>query len=288
MTLTHNQWAVVAITVTLCLAGTYSMASSVMSTSNTVGDFEPGADDILDDSDAEMDHGEDTDGDGLPNRMERTQYGTDPLDEDTDGDGMLDGYEVENGLNPLDSGDAGLEDIIIDTVTDGGADAQDANETWPDPDNGPLGDPDRDGLVNIEEMELGTDPRRNDTDGDGLNDKWESLYTFTMTTASGEVELLDPLNGNWDCILLDPESEANLELTIGMETWQELANFADQHSCDQVLDFDSDGLPNYVEERYGTNPLSDDSDGDLIHDDVEIVFRSKRKLNKKQTNKDSN
>ena len=117
MTLTHNQWAVVAITVTLCLAGTYSMASSVMSTSNTVGDFEPGADDILDDSDAEMDHGEDTDGDGLPNRMERTQYGTDPLDEDTDGDGMLDGYEVENGLNPLDSGDAGLEDIIIDTVT---------------------------------------------------------------------------------------------------------------------------------------------------------------------------
>jgi len=268
MTLTHNQWAVVAITVTLCLAGTYSMASAMMSTSI---DFEPGADDILSGDDVEMDQGEDTDEDGLPDRMERTQYGTDPLDWDTDGDGMSDGYEVENGLNPLDSGDAGLEDIIIDTVTDGGADAQDANETWPDPDNGPLGDPDKDGLVNIEEMELGTDPRRNDTDGDGLNDKWESLHTFTMTTASGEVELLNPLNGNWDCILLDPESEANLELTLDMETWQELANFAGQHSCDQVLDFDSDGLPNYVEERYGTNPLSEDSDGDLIHDEVEIT-----------------
>ena len=166
MTLTHNQWAVVAITVTLCLAGTYSMASAMMSTSAGIGNFQPGADDILGGDDAEMELGEDTDGDGLPDRMERTQYGTDPLDWDTDGDGMSDGYEVENGLNPLDSGDAGLEDIIIDTVTDGGADAQDANETWPDPDNGPLGDPDKDGLVNIEEMELGTDPRRNDTDGD--------------------------------------------------------------------------------------------------------------------------
>ena len=181
-----------SITVTLCLAGTYSMASAMMSTSAGIGNFQPGADDILSGDDAEMELGEDTDGDGLPDRMERTQYGTDPLDWDTDGDGMSDGYEVENGLNPLDSGDAGLEDIIIDTVTDGGADTQDAGDTWPDPDNGPLGDPDGDGLVNIEEMELGTDPRRNDTDGDGLDDPDElNTHGTDPTSADTDGDLLE-------------------------------------------------------------------------------------------------
>ena len=270
MALTHNQWAVVAITVTLCLAGTYSIAGSIMS---TAVDYEDAADDILEDDENNLnDETVDSDEDGLRDRLERNTYGTDPYDEDTDGDGMTDGYEVEAGLNPLDSGDAGIEDIITETETDSGDDNSGTDETWPDPDNGPLGDPDKDGLVNIEEMELGTDPRRNDTDGNGLNDKWESLYTFNMATQSGELTLFDPLDGNWDCVLLDPESVANLEITMGSELWEQLANFAGQHSCDQVLDFDSDTLSNFAEESYGTNPLSEDSDGDLISDDVEVAM----------------
>jgi hypothetical protein len=269
MALTHNQWAVVAITVTLCLAGTYSIAGSIMSTAI---DYEDGASDILDDDTVFNEDMDDFDEDGLSDRLERNTYGTDPYDEDTDGDGMTDGYEVNAGLNPLDSGDAGLEDIITETETDTGDDNSGSDETWPDPDNGPLGDPDKDGLVNIEEMELGTDPRRNDTDGDGLNDKWESLYTFEMVTQSGELTLFDPLNGNWDCILLDAESEANLEQTYGSELWSQLENFAGQHSCDQVLDFDSDTLANFAEESYGTNPLAEDSDGDLIGDQVEVAM----------------
>jgi hypothetical protein len=271
MALTHNQWAVVAITVTLCLAGTYSIAGSIMSTAI---DYEDGASDILDDDTVFNEEMADFDGDGLSDRLERNTYGTDPYDEDTDGDGMTDGYEVNAGLNPLDSGDAGLEDIITETETDTGDDNSGSDETWPDPDNGPLGDPDKDGLVNIEEMELGTDPRRNDTDGDGLNDKWESLYTFDMSTQSGDLTLFDPLDGNWDCVLLDPESEANLEQTFGSELWSQLENFAGQHSCDQVLDFDSDTLANFAEESYGTNPLAEDSDGDLIGDQVEVAMGS--------------
>ena len=106
MTLTHNQWAVVAITVTLCLAGTYSIAGSLMSTSTTIGDYQDAADDIMDGDAFEGEDAIDSDGDGLSDRMERTTHGTDPFDEDTDGDGMNDGYEVTAGLNPLDSGDA--------------------------------------------------------------------------------------------------------------------------------------------------------------------------------------
>ncbi|MDG1541940.1 MAG: hypothetical protein P8Q39_03765, partial [Candidatus Thalassarchaeaceae archaeon] len=82
MALTHNQWAVVAITVTLCLAGTYSIAGSIMSTAI---DYEDGASDILDDDTVFNEDMDDFDEDGLSDRLERNTYGTDPYDEDTDG-----------------------------------------------------------------------------------------------------------------------------------------------------------------------------------------------------------
>jgi len=57
---------------------------------------------------------------------------------DSDGDGLLDGWEVEHGLDP----------------TDDGSD---------DPVNGPDGDLDGDGLTNTFEAALGTDPLEPDT-----------------------------------------------------------------------------------------------------------------------------
>lgn len=76
----------------------------------------------------------DTDGDGLYDDDEINVYNTDPDDPDSDGDGMTDGWEVQHTLSPLDDG----------TI---------------DPENGPNGDPDNDGYINIIEFNSGSNPQ---------------------------------------------------------------------------------------------------------------------------------
>jgi hypothetical protein len=66
---------------------------------------------------------------------------TDPLNPDTDGDGLPDGWELVNGLDPLDNG-------IINLRTGGPG----------DPNQGADGDPDGDGFTNLQELQNGTKP----------------------------------------------------------------------------------------------------------------------------------
>ena len=145
---------------------------------------------------------------------------------------------------------------------------------WPDPTQGKYGDPDNDGLTNEQEAELGTDPQRADTDNDGLNDRWESIYTMNVSSPDGTVMLFNPLSGNWDCSLPNGPLEQTLSDILegfeGAPTWEELESPLGKHSCDQVLDFDDDGLLNFQEEAYGTNPAAKDSDDDMLPDILEV------------------
>jgi hypothetical protein len=85
--------------------------------------------DPTDETDAESD----MDGDGLSAVEEILQYGTQPTNPDTDGDEMTDGWEIAHGLDPL----------------------FDDSE----------GDLDADGLWNVQEFRLDSDPRDDDAPG---------------------------------------------------------------------------------------------------------------------------
>jgi hypothetical protein len=274
MSLNPNQMAYVAIVSTLIFGSIFVGVSGVLQTSEGLGNFDSAVEEDIIGDGITTNEAEDFDEDGLADILERTQYGTDPTNKDTDGDGMSDGWEVEHGLNPLDDGES--DPLEQDPGEADVTDAEQENETdsWPDPNQGPNGDPDNDGLTNQQEQELATDPQRSDTDNDGLNDKWESIFMTEVEIPGGSFTLFDPLNGNWDCVLLTADVKIMLTEKYNLDentpTWEELGNSFDQHSCDNVLDFDNDGLANFQEETFGTDPTAQDSDGDLLSDAEEI------------------
>lgn len=114
----------------------------------------------------------DTDGDGLPNIVEK-ELGTDAYNPDTDGDLLPDGYELyDTYTNPL------KWDTDDDGISDGEKDFDD------------------DGLTNYEEFLAETKPYYYDTDFDNLSDGDEININFT-----------NPLNKDSDKDGLDDDDE---------------------------------------------------------------------------------
>ena len=273
MSMSHNQMAYVAIVSTMIFGSLFVGASGFFQTSEGAGDFDPAAEDDLIGEGSNTGESKDSDGDGLVDAVE-AQYGTDPFDPDTDKDTMSDGWEVANGLNPLDNGESDDAENDPSEANSEGAEEQEEEDSWPDPDDGPKGDPDRDGLINSVEILEGTNPRLADSDGDGLNDKWEVTYKREVFHPAGNFTLFDPLSANWDCPELTDAMKQSLEDHFngenGVPEWNDLANTDGEHSCDQVLDSDNDKLFNLEEESYGTDPTKADSDGDMLDDIHEI------------------
>ena len=119
---------------------------------------------------------------------------------DADGDGLPDQWESDHQLNPQDA--AG--------------------------DQGAIGDPDGDGLINIDEYYNGADPQSADTDGDGLPDLWE---------VENSLDPADPTGENGNAGDLDGDSVRNGdELDTGM----------DPTSSDTDQDGVSDGIRFYT------------------------------------------
>ena len=131
---------------------------------------------------------------------------------DADGDGLADRWEEIYGLS---------------TDDDGSVDVK----------NGPDGDPDSDGLSNLEEQGIGTNPNNGDTDDDGLSDGIEDGGgEFISVTQTGT----NPLNADTDGDGLSDSVE------------------------NPLLDFVDANQP-------GTDPNNADTDGDFLGDSVEIL-----------------
>ncbi len=127
--------------------------------------------------------------------------GSPPTD---DYDGMPQDWEVANGLDP--TRDDSAEDLDLD------------------------------GLSNIEEYQMGTDPQEPDTDSDGMTDGWE--------VENG----LDPLSDDSEG---DPDDD-------GLSNLEEFNNGTDPNDSDT----DDDGMPDGWEVGVGLDPLVDDANED--------------------------
>ncbi|MEK6776778.1 MAG: MopE-related protein [bacterium] len=173
----------------------------------------------------------DTDGDGLSDGEEVNLYGTDPFSNvDSDGDAMSDDWETVYGLDPL---------------------SNDSDQ-----------DQDADGLTNLQEYLIHTNPVRLDTDGDGLWDGEEINLYHT-----------DPLR----------HVDADVD---GMSDDWENAYGLDPFSDDTAQDLDSDGLTNIKEYEIGTKPDSGDSDGDGLSDGDEVNVHGTDPLDNTDTDGD--
>ncbi|MCP4895030.1 MAG: hypothetical protein GY911_14615, partial [Actinomycetales bacterium] len=169
---------------------------------------------------------------------------------DSDGDGLPDSWENRNNLDPTDNG----EDPNNNGVPG-------------DPDQGADGDPDSDGLTNLEELVLHTDPQENDTDMDGLLDGVESN---TGTWNGADDTGTDPTNADSD----------DDGLSDGVENPDLAHNRLDpgqQPGTDPNLaDTDGDGKDDSVELADGTDPTNTNDvlvpTGVLVGDGAERPF----------------
>ena len=130
----------------------------------------------------------DSDNDGINDFAEIELYNTDCHNADTDNDGISDQDELNHTKT---------DPVIYDSEKKGISDAE--------------ADIDEDGLSNLNELQIGSDPRNADSDGDGLDDGYEVNKSKTSpvnidTDGDGitdfeEIELgLDPLNTETDGI----------------------------------------------------------------------------------------
>ena len=102
-------------------------------------------------------------------------------------------------------------------------------------------DPDRDGLINLDEFRLHTDPRDADTDNDGVEDGDEDRDRDGVDNDNEAREHTSPLRRDTD--------------RDGVRDARE--------------DRDDDGLNNGAEDVTGNDPIDDDSDDDGVEDGAE-------------------
>ncbi|CAA0115071.1 Uncharacterised protein [BD1-7 clade bacterium] len=202
----------------------------------------------------------DTDGDGIPDGLEaylETLAGGDvDTSTDTDGDGIPDYLEVMNGFDPL---DASMPLAQADSDGDGISDAMELI-LGTDMNDASDADTDQDGVPDAIEAYLAENyaisgiNKQSDSDGDGLPDFLEAISGYLPSNRHSPAA-----NGDSD---EDRDAVVNavewfLEIRLG---FGEVAAYSDN---------DDDGLPDALEIRIGSNVSDENSptvDGNLDND----------------------
>jgi len=148
---------------------------------------------------------------------------------DTDGDGLPDAYELAH-TNPPSGTALNPEDDL---------------------ENGGTGD----GLTNLQEYRIGTNPNDPDTDDDTLGDGDE-------VTGAGLRPATDPNDSDTDGDGLDDAAETNTGIYLSA---------TDTGTDPTAVDSDGDGLDDGIEKNTGTDPTKADSDGDNAEDWYEVA-----------------
>lgn len=192
----------------------------------------------------------DDDNDGLTD-TEEGLLGSDPFNEDTDSDGVADGIEVGGDVAaPVDSDGDGTPDVF-------------------DTDN----DSDSDGLSNLVEYRIGSDPLSRDSDGDDYRDNEELGLALRGADSDGDgiddgidssVMMLPDRNGDGiaDAALRDTDGDGVPDLLDADSDDDGLAD-----SVELMLDSDGDGIANVRDAA--TVRGGGDVDGDFLSDAYE-------------------
>ncbi len=207
---------------------------------------------------------------------------TNPLDPDWDGDTRPDGRERDLGGDPKNAGDS---DDFIDTDGDGLSDAEEAFLGWDvvvaNPNCTPTNrhvtsnkfvpDTDLDGLPDLVERLIASDPTREDTDCDGLGD-YDEFDDFERYLGYAQQFPRFELNGTnsarYGTNLNSRDTDGDTitdqeELTVG---WRVMASGFDVprqvYPDPRFADTDLDGLSDLQERTAGSDPRDADTDDD--------------------------
>jgi hypothetical protein len=130
-------------------------------------------------------------------------------------------------------------------------------------------DEDDDGISDVQEETYGTDPLNPDTDGDGMTDGWEIYYGLNPGKMPDPNDPNPPEDSDDSAEDPDGDGFTNLEEFEGASDPIRSESTPKGIRCEFPKDLDRDGLPDGVEEEYGTDSDKTDTDGDGIKDSAD-------------------
>lgn len=119
-------------------------------------------------------------------------------------------------------------------------------------------DPDGDGLSNLQERDLATDPNDADTDDDGMPDGWEAEHGLDpLDPADAALDADGDGLTNFQEYQLDTDpNDADTDGDGMPDGWETAHGFDPSDPADAALDADGDGISNLQEYRLGRDPLA--------------------------------